>query len=79
MPMNVDKVLGTQVFLKSAAAAFVHRTVAQKLVTIGAVRQVLFQCDVNIMHLFEMVLNGLLRSKITVAILTVCHGVVGSF
>ena len=76
MSVNIDQVLGAQMLFQSAATAFVHRAVAQVLVTITAIRHVLFQGNVNVVRLFEMMLNGFLRAKVAVAILAMRHGVV---
>ena len=62
MPVNIDKVLGTQMLFKGASTAFVHWTVAQILVTISAIRKVLIQSHMDVVRLFEMMLDRLLSS-----------------
>ena len=74
MAVNINKMLGPQVLFQRSTTGFVYGTVAQVLVAIGAVSHVLLQCHVNVVRLFQVVLNGLLRAEVAVAILAVRHG-----
>mmetsp|Transcript_7504 Transcript_7504/g.14661 ORF Transcript_7504/g.14661 Transcript_7504/m.14661 type:complete len:136 (-) Transcript_7504:139-546(-) len=71
--MQVDKVLLTEVLLQGAAASFINWAAPQILVAVLAVRQVLFEGNMNIMSVLKMKLNGLLCPQMAVAIGTVCH------